>query len=41
WPNIPRGINGQVESAGSSADAHRAYDEFLRQFPLCFGYWKK
>ncbi|CBN75000.1 conserved unknown protein [Ectocarpus siliculosus] len=31
----------QVESVGSSADAHRAYDEFLRQFPLCFGYWKK
>lgn len=31
----------QVESVGSPEAAHRAYNEFLRQFPLCFGYWKK
>lgn len=30
-----------MESAGSPDGAHRAYDEFLRQFPLCFGYWNK
>lgn len=31
----------QVESVGSPEDAQRAYVGFLRQFPLCFGYWKK
>lgn len=31
----------QVESVGSPEDSHRAYDEFLGQFPLCFGYWIK
>ena len=31
----------QVESVGSPEDSHRAYGEFLTQFPLCFGYWIK
>ncbi|CAN0313914.1 unnamed protein product [Pylaiella littoralis] len=31
----------QVESIGSPEEAQHAYDEFLQQFPLCFGYWTK
>ncbi|CAM9734576.1 unnamed protein product, partial [Ascophyllum nodosum] len=31
----------QVEAFGSVGDAQQAYDGFLRQFPLCFGYWRK